>query len=66
MDYEPNPEEAAPPTSSTSGIPTRPASSYRASEDFQILLKLIKHRAPVELDSRDLEEPADPPERNRQ
>ncbi len=50
MDYEPNPEEAAPPTSSTSGIPTRPASSYRASEDFQILLKLIKHRAPVEVD----------------
>ncbi len=66
MDQEPDEEKAAPPTSSTSGSPTRPVSTYRQSGYFQILLKLIKHRAPVELDSRDLEEPADPPERNRQ
>ncbi len=50
MDYEPDPEETAPPTSSTSGSPTRSPSSYRETEDFQILLKLIRHRAPVEVD----------------
>ncbi len=50
MDYETDPEEAAPPTSSTSDSPTRPATPDQASEDFQILLKLIKHRAPVEVD----------------
>ncbi len=66
MDREPDQEKATPPTSSTSGIPARPASSYRESEDFKILLKLITLRAPVDLDSEDLEEPADSPESNRQ
>jgi hypothetical protein len=36
-DYKPDQEETTPPTSPS---PTRPASSYRESEDFQILLKL--------------------------